>query len=48
MDKDTKFIVMILTAFFISTMTAHCYDMGITHELERQKIELLEKECGDE
>ena len=46
MDKDIKFIAMILTAFFLSSMVAYCYDMGMTHELERQKLELLAKGCG--
>ena len=38
MDKDLKFIVMILTTFFVTSMALYAYDMGMTHELERQKI----------
>ena len=48
MDKDIKFIAMILTAFFLSSMATVWYDMGMTHELERQKIEFLAKGCSDE
>ena len=48
MDKETKDILLILLAFFVPLMLTVWYDKGMTHELERQKIELLAKGCGNE
>lgn len=46
MDKDIKSALIIIGAFFMCLTIGAFYDMGVKHQMERQKIELLQKECG--